>query len=627
MESFHNDRSNVVGDFFCYKCDTHLLIEIIQNKKDIFIRQFCYCGEFTYPINNDIINLIRHFDFYNGYRCHGYKNYIGNDNNITKFCYKCKIKNFLCDECASKHEHQTFIKAEDYINNCKYHRQYKTIGFCKKCKISFCSKCIEENIHINHELIKDFKRDMNDILNIYASNLNKSYIEMRKLIKMKYGKKYNLEIRNLFKHQKISFFEQEDQNIIICLELLTTFIDLYIYKQKNNNLNYQTIYHIIKHRDFEIIRLNDKEKKNNLVPNSRIISIGNNIENINVPQKSNNLFNNIINTFTSGEKKEEINENISILLKIDLKEKEERKNEINIKMDKKILQDAISNFVKIIKLKNGDLACLSKHNKIIISKNLSIYKILEIEERASDIVELDNEKLCVLQNGKLSIYNIKNYELKKETKIKLNENIFYYNLKSISTNKISLLSERTELNLFLNIIEVRNYNLKKIKLLDFNYQADLIQMDDLIVVCCDLLSSCKIFFYNIKNKSIQNIIINCKQSYQKEVKCFKLNKNKILFSTIHTGMIINVKTKQVETFFPGFKNIYCMEKIGKYLIVSSYDLLGQIDLKYGKLFNKYKPKFEVNKKYKYIKNIIPLENNKFCVLYDNDVGVIVFDFN
>ena len=79
---------------------------------------------------------------------------------------------------------------------------------------------------------------------------------------MKYGHKYSIKITNLFHPQKIpSVFDINDRDIILCLELLKTFLDIYIFKQKNNLLNYQTTAHIIKHSDFKIIRLKDIEPK------------------------------------------------------------------------------------------------------------------------------------------------------------------------------------------------------------------------------------------------------------------------------------------------------------------------------------------------------------------------------
>ena len=104
----------------------------------------------------------------------------------------------------SKHNHKKLIDAKDFRCNCRYHKNNKLIGFCKKCKIPLCDKCI-----------------------------------------------------------------------------------IYIFKEKNNILNYHSIAHILKHKDFEIIRLNDIERKT--APSSRIISIGSEDNNDLSYQSNNNI--------------------------------------------------------------------------------------------------------------------------------------------------------------------------------------------------------------------------------------------------------------------------------------------------------------------------------------------------
>ena len=431
------NNMNILEDFICYKCGTHILIELIQNKYDILIRQYCFCGSFTSNIDVDIFSIIN-FDFYKGFICHTNTT---SPVYITKYCYKCHVKTFLCDECALKHKHQTFINAKDYINNCKYHRECKLIGFCKNCKLSFCEKCIKNKLHLNHEVKypKDLQKNMKEILETYISNLNKAYNEINKLIKMKYGKKYNLKIRNLFQKEKRSFFDKEDQNTILCLELLKTFLDLYIYKEKNNNLNYQAISHIVKHRDFEIIQLKETEKKINNSQNSRIISIGSDKQDIQIPKNPISLFKNKIN----WKKKEDRNENISLYLRIKIKEEEIRKNEINLLMDKK-LEISIFFSKKIIALKDGNLALLCGSYKIIFLKNLQIWQILK-DKDIVDFIQLENEKLCVLKLEKVIIYNINNYNFIKEKEIIFNDyKEFYYSLKHISDNNMAFLSYKKE---------------------------------------------------------------------------------------------------------------------------------------------------------------------------------------
>ena len=229
------DNANTMKDFICNKCYTHLLIELIpikDNKDNILIRRYCFCGTLTTCVNEEKILLIQRNDFYQGTRCHQIFNLAEYKNpNITKYCLNCS--NFLCDECALKHEHKNFIEAKDFIFNCKYHRDCKVIGFCKKCKISFCDKCIKNNYHPTHDIkYIDHMGDINKELKIFEDNLNNAFNKMNELIQAKYGQEYNCKITNLLEPQKIPFiFDDNDKEIILCLELLKLFM-IYIFINK-----------------------------------------------------------------------------------------------------------------------------------------------------------------------------------------------------------------------------------------------------------------------------------------------------------------------------------------------------------------------------------------------------------
>ena len=45
------------------------------------------------------------------------------------------------------------ISIEKVDFHCILHENEQFIGFCKKCLLNFCSKCSEENLHKDHELI------------------------------------------------------------------------------------------------------------------------------------------------------------------------------------------------------------------------------------------------------------------------------------------------------------------------------------------------------------------------------------------------------------------------------------------------------------------------------------------
>lgn len=102
--------------------------------------------------------------------------------------------------------------------------------------------------------MKDLK-DINVIVKIYELNLNNAFNKMNELIQIKYGQKYFLKITNVFNLQTLfSNFDRKDKEIILCLQLLKTFLDIYKYKEKNNILNFQTISHII---NIKILKLLD----------------------------------------------------------------------------------------------------------------------------------------------------------------------------------------------------------------------------------------------------------------------------------------------------------------------------------------------------------------------------------
>ena len=76
-------------------------------------------------------------------------------------------------------------------------------------------------------------------------------------------------------------------------------------------------------------------------------------------------------------------------------------------------------------------------------------------------------------------------------------------------------------------------------------QGDMIQMNNLIIICFVLLDSCQIFLYDMKKSLLDSINVESNQRYKKPVKCFKINEDKILVSTIHTYFIFNIKINKL----------------------------------------------------------------------------------
>ena len=670
-DSFRNQylsNNASLGDLFCSKCNSHLLLELIQLKEEIMLRRHCFCGTLTTYINDDIKFLITPQNFYQGYRCHQEMILFDNVNPyIKKYCVECD--SFICEDCFKKHEHKNIIDANNYAFNCLYHRDNKIIGFCRTCKISFCKKCIINKIHHErHDIIyMDELKEISDKVKTYELNLKSAFDKLDELIKYKYGKKYNIKEANLFAPQKISpEFENEDKEIILCLELLKTFLDIYIYKQKNNILNYQSIAHILKHYDFEIIILKHKMKKPRAL-SSRIISIGSdNYEkeaqnenqsddceeeeeeedeeeeekNVNqIDNNYNNLFGQIKNIF-KGEP-EITNNLIKICLKMNLKDKEKIKNEINIDSEEIVYQSNLNGIKKVIKLRNGDLA-VGSETQIEFISNFKVIGKTRIEEYIKDFDELDNGNICILKTNYMHytndviIYQKNIYEKIKVINLYVNNPLHqanaelnkYYKIKSISGNNIALLSFVSELKSNLTFLSYSDYKKKELKLLDVEYEGDMVQMDNFIIICFGLLDSCLVYFYDIIKASLESVNIENPQTYKKSVKCFKLKENNILISTVHTGIIFNIKTRQTITFIYDFKNIDILVDVGKYQLVCKNNIISQINFRTGRLYNKYKFNFAKNRfaeRYN-ILNIIDVGNNKFCVsLYENSIFMLNYN--
>jgi len=94
---------------------------------------------------------------------------------------------------------------------------------------------------------------------------------------------------------------------------------------------------------------------------------------------------------------------INIGLKIELKEKEKRENEINIELDEAINTNILITNKKVIKLKNNDLA-VGNDNKIEFIKNFEINGKMIREKEIIDFTELDNENFCILKSHGIIIY-------------------------------------------------------------------------------------------------------------------------------------------------------------------------------------------------------------------------------
>ena len=187
-----------------------------------------------------------------------------------------------------------------------------------------------------------------------------------------------------------------------------------------------------------------------------------------------------------------------------------------------------------------------------------------------------------MDNGdyeKIKVINLDTFHL-------YNYSYSYYRIKNISNNHIAILSYFKQEKSFLSFLSYPDYKVNEIKLLDINYEVDMIQMDNLIIICIGLLDYCLIYFYNITNASLESVNIKSHRTFKKLVKSFKINENKILISTVHIGIIFNIKSRTFETFIHDFKNIDFFVNVGNYQLVGKNNIISQINLKTGRLYNR-----------------------------------------
>ena len=96
-------------------------------------------------------------------------------------------------------------------------------------------------------------------------------------------------------------------------------------------------------------------------------------------------------------------------LEIDLKDKENSENQINIELDGIIINRCV---IKMIKLHNGDLA-LAENNKILLFKNLKEEKnpLVRENEDIINFIQLNNNKIVIVLSHKIKIYKFVNQSL------------------------------------------------------------------------------------------------------------------------------------------------------------------------------------------------------------------------
>ena len=197
-----------------------------------------------------------------------------------KYCYMCQ--KIYCNQCSDFHEQLSNRNEEkkeneqneennNIINNiflalghkaitmgnidyqCIIHTNEKYAGFCKNCSLNICQKCINENIHFDHEISK-----FSDILldqkkkDIISSCLGLC------LDKISHNEKISKKIKKKIKSEEnkklITTLSKENKKINeSILEFFYLMNDIY---EKSKNMNYSIIFNARKNTAFNIRIIN-----------------------------------------------------------------------------------------------------------------------------------------------------------------------------------------------------------------------------------------------------------------------------------------------------------------------------------------------------------------------------------
>ena len=610
------------GNLACKKCHTHYLLELLKYEKDILLRKYCFCSESTSQINNNLkMELMKDFNYGENYKCKcipemGYN--IDERKTISQYCNDCN--EYLCKDCVNKHNHTNLISPNLFLINCKLHPKQKLVGFCRKCIKPLCQECTND-FHKYHDI--RYTKQLNKfIIEKYQKNLLKAISECKELIKMKYDHDMEINISNLASSQNLSVIGFEDKQIIITLEILQAMLDLYTYHYNNNSLNYQLITNILKHINFEIIRLPDKR------------NISEDSSSKNKYFNSNNINNKYIN--------DTINKNKAIHLKIDLNDEEKRPKRINILSSKNL--KFFENANKMIILKNGDLA-FSCYFDLQILKNLKDISTIKSDGQINDFIQLENENLAALSSqgdcGRnwiniLEIFDIKNnYKKIKEICLQPFERNKRYS-KVISINDTFILLSYSIIDQKINITYINNHDYKEIKLLELEGKiGNIIYINGYIIITISIpRQALKIYFYDFQNKNFEKCLSLSKTgdkpfdifSLQSPINNFAINDEKILISTELYGLILNIKTKQIESKIENFKNIYCIANLNGYLLAGfNNGIISQINLGSLEISNNFITNLDRESSSMEIVSIVDIGNNQFCALLYNN-GLYIFNY-
>ena len=94
INNYNNFNNPIKGSLACKQYHTYqYLLEILTTETDILLRKYCFCGESTTQINNNMkLELIQELFLFNDYKCECIlktENNIAQKKTISKFCNDC----------------------------------------------------------------------------------------------------------------------------------------------------------------------------------------------------------------------------------------------------------------------------------------------------------------------------------------------------------------------------------------------------------------------------------------------------------------------------------------------------------------------------------------------------------
>ena len=582
-----NSSRKIDWEFACKECSTHYLVEIISHKDIILIKRYCFCDEETLTSDSFVFYYMKLKTIY-----YQLPNFAVVPEDINKYC--CECNKFLYDTEFVNHCHKTIINAADYIYNCKLHKNQRLTGFCKSCKKLICEICIN-SLHEKHEI--EYAKNLKiteEILKKYETDLQNAFLEMNKLIKLKYGKNsVKVKNENLYEGSNNDYnsFDKEDIQIIMTLKLLKTFIDLYNnHKIKKYIINYQIISNILKNKNFEILRIEDNKRYTN---------------------------------------------SINIFLKIDFENKNDDKL-ITITSLKNLLYSSYEEIkeVKIELIEDYVYFFVIRsinENRIQIYKNCKDFKNnIEVDEKIISFKIFEDYSLIICLKSKVLIYKFSKDEFILEKKIDLKYKLInFMSLAHLKKYNFSLLIYNKDKNLlYLQFYIFPEYKgtsyiaLEKSKR-DGIY-GKVLQTYKWITVGVDDYAEnyYMIFIYDIIKKKLKNFTMKKKGTYYNSVKIYEIVYDKVLISFQRYSLIINLENQQIVTKIK-FGAIECLNQIGDYLLLSSDDYIYQVDIKKGKIYNKIKLLYSA---YQFtFKYLIDIYDNFFCGI-SRDNSIYLFQY-